>query len=321
MSRLSTEPLAIGIGASALALGRRRSALSRLLAALGAWGAPRSGRSSDALVDTPTDTLAASASASDDVDAPDLMMEIDAALRYTEQGALDALRRALTGDALAAAGPAGGAARPTRRAAIVLDDFWGQHAIVRGDFRSMYAHDLDEVACAYVADVFGAEASTVSTRWQLRDDGRALFASALSRSLLDGIGEVCAAARVEIGSLTLGLPQRLNRVRRALAGRDGLLLVVDETMLHAVTLDGGRWLAYDAQRVFADAGGVAAPIAEVARHVFERSVVRQHDDCEVYLCGLAVDPRQFDPCFERVHPLTDHISGHAPARCLMRFAQ
>ncbi|WP_459203920.1 hypothetical protein ACQVRV_05375 [Ralstonia pseudosolanacearum] len=310
MSRLSIETLAIGLGAGALALGRRRSALSRLHAVFGAWGAPRSGRSADA----PTDAIATSAS--DDVDAPDLMVEIDAALRYTEQGALDALRRALADDA-----PAGGGARATRRAAIVLDDFWGQHAIVRGDFRSMYAHDLDEVACAYVADVFGAEASTVSTRWQLRDDGRALFASALSRSLLDGIGEVCAAARVEVGSITLGLPQRLNRVRRALAGRDGLLLVVDETMLHAVTLDGGRWLAYDAQRVFADAGGVAVPIAEVARHVFERSVVRQHDDCEVYLCGLAVDPRQFDPCFERVHPLTDHISGHAPARCLMRFAQ
>ncbi|MHA6882908.1 hypothetical protein [Ralstonia pseudosolanacearum] len=314
MSRLSTETLAIGLGASALALGRRRSALARLHAAFGAWGAPRSGRSADASAGTPTDAMAASAS--DDVGAPDLMVEIDAALRYTEQGALDALRRALTDGA-----PAGGSARATRRAAIVLDDFWGQHAIVRGDFRSMYAHDLDEVACAYVADVFGAEASTVSTRWQLRDDGRALFASALSRSLLDGIGEVCAAARVEVGSLTLGLPQRLNRVRRALAGRNGLLLVVDETMLHAVTLDGGRWLAYDAQRVFADAGGVVVPIAEVARHVFERSVVRQHDDCEVYLCGLAVDPRQFDPCFERVHPLTDHISGHAPARCLMRFAQ
>lgn len=319
MSRLSTETLAIGLGASALALGRRRSALSRLHAVFGAWGAPRSGRSADAPADTPTDAMAASVP--DDVDAPDLMVEIDAALRYTEQGALDALRRALTGDAPATTGPAGGGARATRRAAIVLDDFWGQHAIVRGDFRSMYAHDLDEVACAYVADVFGAEASTVSTRWQLRDDGRALFASALSRSLLDGIGEVCAAARVAVGSLTLGLPQRLNRVRRALAGRDGLLLVVDETMLHAVTLDGGRWLAYDAQRVFADAGGVVVPIAEVARHVFERSVVRQHDDCEVYLCGLAVDPRQFDPCFERVHPLTDHISGHAPARCLMRFAQ
>ncbi|MGA4095053.1 hypothetical protein ACI2TN_02480 [Ralstonia nicotianae] len=319
MSRLSTEALAIGLGASALALGRRRSVLSRLHAAFGAWGALRSGRSADAQADTLADTTAASAS--DDVDAPDLMVEIDAALRYTEQGALDALRRALTGDTPATAGPAGAGARATRRAAIVLDDFWGQHAILRGDFRSMSAHDLDEVACAYVADVFGAETSTVSTRWQLRDDGRALFASALSRSLLDGIGEVCAAARVEVGSITLGLPQRLNRVRRALAGCDGLLLVVDETMLHAVTLDGGRWLAYDAQRVFADAGGVAAPIAEVARHVFERSLVRQHDDCEVYLCGLAVDPRQFDPCFERVHPLTGHISGHAPARCLMRFAQ
>lgn len=121
MSRLSTEALAIGLGASALALGRRRSVLSRLHAAFGAWGALRSGRSADASADTPADTTAASAS--DDVDAPDLMVEIDAALRYTEQGALDALRRVLTGDTPATAGPAG--ARATRRAAIVLDDFWG----------------------------------------------------------------------------------------------------------------------------------------------------------------------------------------------------
>ncbi|MGD7390659.1 hypothetical protein ACQCQ2_18620, partial [Ralstonia pseudosolanacearum] len=90
MSRLSTEALAIGLGASALALGRRPSVLARLHAAFGAWGALRSGRSADAPADTLADTTAASAS--DDVDAPDLMVEIDAALRYTEQGALDALR-------------------------------------------------------------------------------------------------------------------------------------------------------------------------------------------------------------------------------------
>ncbi len=319
MSRLSTETLAIGIGASALALGKRRSALARLQAVFGTWAAPRSGRSTETPADTSVGAIAASTLGG--VSAPDLTVEIDAALRYTEPGALDALRRALMGDAAAATGAAGGAARARQRAVIVLDDFWGNHAILRGDFRSMHARDVEEVARAYFADVFNADASSVSVCWQLRDDGRALFASALSRALLDGIGSTCAAARVEVESMTLGLPQMLNHVRRELTDRDGVLLVVGETMLHAVTIENGRWLAYDTQRVFADASGVAAPIAEIARHVFERSLVRHRHDCEVYLCGLAVDYGQFDPYFGHVHPLTAHMSDQAPARRLMELAQ
>ncbi|AXV77016.1 MULTISPECIES: hypothetical protein [Ralstonia solanacearum species complex] len=319
MSRLSTESLAIGIGAGALALGKRRSALARLHAAFGPWAAPRSGRFTQTPADTPADAVAGATP--DNANTPNLTVEIDAALRYTEQGALDALRRALTGDAPVTTGTAGGAARATRRAAIVLDDFWGNHAILRGDFRSMHARDVDEVARAYFADVFGADAPSASIRWQLRDDGRALFASALSRALLNGIGETCGAARVEVGSIRLGLQQMLNHVRGALTDRDGLLLVIDETMLHAVTIESGRWLAYDAQRVFPDASGVAVPIAEVARHVFERSLVRHRHDCDVYLCGLAVDHGQFDPYFDHVHPLTAHMSDQAPARRLMELAQ
>ena len=348
MSPSSTEALAIGLGSRLLALGRQRSASARfadrLHAALPSWAMPGSHPSADVppegAGDSPATTPAPDAS-----NAPRLTIEIDEALRYTERGAIEALRNALRSNALRsealktealksealaveapqAAPSTERVARVTRRAAIVLDDFWGNHAIVRGDFRSMHARDVEDVVRAYFSDVFGANSSAdsqvPSIRWQVREDGRALFASALSRTLLDGIGQACSDARVQAESITLGLPQILNRVRRAVSGHEGLLLVVGDTTLHAVTIEDGRWLAYDAQRVFPNATTTAAPLGEVARHVFERASVRLPHDCKVYVCGLAVDPGQFDPYFDHVQLLTDHISGHAPACCLMEFAQ
>ncbi|AEG68429.1 hypothetical protein PP715_09570 [Ralstonia solanacearum] len=330
MSRSSTDGLAIGLGASALALGRRRSAQARfaerLQAALGAWAAPRLQPAAAPAGVAPADvapeetTTAAPADAAPA--APDLIIEIDAAQRYTEAGALDALRRALASGAPESASRGGGRdVRARRRAAIVLDDFWGNHAIVRGDFRTLHAGDAGEIVRAYFADVFGADASAWSIQWQLREDGRALFASALSRTLHDGIHAACSAEGVEIASLTLGLQHMLNRMRRTVAGREGLLLVIGETMLHAVSIENGRWCAYDAQRVFAGDGGAAVPLAEVARHVFERSPALRHDDCEVYLYGAGADPAQFDRYFDHVHLLQDPASAQAPARRLMEFAQ
>ncbi len=326
MSRSSTDGLAIGLGASALALGRRRSAQARfaerLQAALGAWATPRLQPAAAPADVAPGDVALEEAAMADTPEAPDLIIEIDAAQRYTEVGAIDALRRALASGAPESADRgAGRAVRARRRAAIVLDDFWGNHAIVRGDFRTLHAGDAGEIVRAYFADVFGADASAWSIQWQLREDGRALFASALSRTLHDGIHAACGAEGVEIASLTLGLQHMLNRMRRTVAGREGLLLVIGETMLHAVSIENGRWCAYDAQRVFADAGGAAVPLAEVARHVFERSPALRHDDCEVYLYGAGADPAQFDRYFDHVHLLRDPASAQAPARRLLEFAQ
>jgi hypothetical protein len=204
---------------------------------------------------------------------------------------------------------------------VVLDDFWGHHAILRGDFRALRAREVDEITDAYFADTFGIDARMLSIRWQLQRGGRALFASALPRSLHEGIHEVSAAAQVDVTSVTLGLPWILNRVRRAVAGRDALLLVVAETLLHVVTIEDSRWVAYDTQRVFADAAGDAWRLAEIARHVFERSPARRRDDCDVYLCGLAVDPMPFEQSFAHVRALPEHVSGDAPELRLMEFAQ
>ncbi|MGR5475535.1 hypothetical protein ACPV5T_20770, partial [Vibrio astriarenae] len=77
----------------------------------------------------------------------------------------------------------------------------------------MHARDVEDVVRAYFSDVFGANSSAdsqvPSIRWQVREDGRALFASALSHTLLDGIGQACSDARVQAESITLGLPQIL----------------------------------------------------------------------------------------------------------------
>jgi hypothetical protein len=326
VSRSSTEALAIGLGASALALGRRRSAQARfaerLHAALGARGVPGlPGPAQAAPEEAAAQAALAVAVAPEGAHAPDLTIELDSALRYSEEGALDALRRALATDAPQATGNALRGPRAKRRASIVLDDFWGNHAIVRGDFRTLRSADVGEVARAYFADVLGVDAALLSIGWQLREDGRALFASALSRTLHDGIHDACAAAQAEVASLTLGLPHVLNRTRRAVVGREGLLLVIGETMLHAVSIENGRWCAVDGQRVFANPNAGRVPLAEVARHVFERSCTRRGDDCPVYLCGAAVDQGQFDEVFDHVHLLTDHTSAQAPSLRLMEFAQ
>ncbi|UCF24324.1 MAG: hypothetical protein JSV72_02200, partial [Ralstonia sp.] len=100
MSRSSTEALAIGLGASALALGRRRSAQARfaerLHAALGARGVPGlPGPAQAAPEEAAAEAALAVAVAPEGAHAPDLTIELDSALRYSEEGALDALRLAL----------------------------------------------------------------------------------------------------------------------------------------------------------------------------------------------------------------------------------
>lgn len=309
MSRSSTNVLAIGLGACDVALGAPRPVLSRLIERLRGPHAPRAA--------SPTSAHDAHEAAPDEGGPAPLLIAMDEALRYTEQGAFDALRRAFA----AHAGAVSGRANAKRRAQLVLDDFWGNHAILRGDFRAMRARDIEQIAQAYFADTFGLDAATLALRWQLQRGGQALFASALPRSLCDGIQEVSAAARVDVRSVTLGLPQLLNRVRHTVAGRDALLLVVAESLLHAVTIDARGWAAYDTQRLFVDDAADPWRLAEIARHVFERSPARRRDDCDVYLCGLAVDPAPFEQRFAKARQLCAHVTRDASALRLMEFAR
>jgi hypothetical protein len=316
VSRSSNDALAVGFGACEVAVGTRRAVGAKWAACGRAARVIRRGlrgraASIEIAPDTPEqdtpkqDTPAAVAS-------PHRMVEVDAARRYTDEGALDALRRALADTA--------GEAPSKRCASVVLDDFWGHHAIMQGDFRVLRTKDIDEVAGAYFADTFGIDAQTLAVRWQLQPGGRALFASALPRSLIEGIRAQGAASRVDVTSITLALPQMLNRVRSAIAGGNGWLLVVTDTLLHAVTIGKGGWSACDSERLFRDAAADAAPVADAARQMFERSAAPSHSEGDVYLCGLALDPAPFERSFTRVRTMPAHMSDAAPALRLMELA-
>jgi hypothetical protein len=73
---------------------------------------------------------------------------------YNEEGALDTLRMALAEAHSPSNLPVAGR---RHHAAIVLDDFWVNHGVLRGDFRSMRKRDVEEVARAYFSDAFGLE--------------------------------------------------------------------------------------------------------------------------------------------------------------------
>jgi hypothetical protein len=314
VSRSSNDALAVGFGTCEVAVGTRRVARPKWKAYERAARMLRRavrGRAASIAIaqdvsaqDTPVQDAPAAAA------LPHRMIEIDAGRRYTVEGALDALRRALA-DAAAEVSA-------KRCASVVLDDFWGHHAILQGDFRALRAKDIDEVAGAYFADTFGVDGQTLAIRWQVQPGGRALFASALPSSLIEGIRAQGAAARVDVTSITLALPQMLNRVRSAIAGGNGWLLVVTDTLLQAVTIGERGWSACDSERLFRDAADDAAPVADAARQIYERSVASHRGD--VYLCGLALDLAPFERSFTRVRALPAHMSDAAPALRLMELA-
>jgi hypothetical protein len=300
VSRSSTDTLAIGLGTCDVAVGRRRRSWLRRAAREAAPCAVR-------------------------------IVEIESARRYTDAGLFDAFGRALDDASTDASADAEGGSPSSvdartgpRRAAIVLDDFWGRHAILRGDFRSLRARDLDEVAGAYFADTFGVDGATLIVRWQVQPGGRTLFASALPRALVEGIREKSAEARVDVASIVLALPRTLNRVRSAIGDGGGWLLVATDTLLHAVTIGKGGWSAYDTERVFRDGSeegdAGAHAVADAARQIFERSAAARGAECGVYLCGLALDPEPFERSFARFTALHAHMSSAPPALGLMELA-
>ena len=91
-------------------------------------------------------------------------------------------------------------------------------------------------------------------------------------------------------------------------------------MLHAVTIGNRGWSACDSERLFRDAAADAAPVADAARQMFERSAAFHHNEGDVYLCGLALDLAPFERSFTHVRALPAHMSDAAPALRLMELA-
>lgn len=246
----------------------------------------------------------------------------------TESGLLDALRASLVATPGAEAPDAVESApretkSPARNAHVVLDDFWGNHAILRGDFRTLRARELEEIALAHFTDTYGIDGESLLVRFCVQQGGRALFASAMSRALHDGIHEVGVAANVRISRLKLGLPEMLNCVD-VVAGGDALLIFVAEELMQAVMIERRGWAAYDAQRLFPGDADNASRLAELAEQLFERSATRagfKREDCTIYLFGNDTDPAPFEARFAAAIRPAQPPSDSSPARRLMEHAQ
>ncbi|MEK7885698.1 hypothetical protein AAB992_01105 [Burkholderia contaminans] len=288
MSPWSNDRLAVGVGTREIAVGVRTRA---------PWRPDRRGFAADPL----------------SVAIPDEQFG-------SETGMLDALRAALaaTHDA-----DAGAKRAPVRGGAhVVLDDFWCCHAILRGDFRALHARELEEIALAHFSDTYGVAAESLVARFDVRRGGRVLFASALPRTLYDGILGAGASGDVPIRCLRAALPETLNRFAVKPDG-DAMLLVVDETLLQAVMIERGEWAAYDTQRLFPGESGDASRLAELAEQLFERSAMRtglKPDACKVYLSGADIDVAPFDARFAAVALPGRAAHDGSPARRLLEYA-
>ncbi|RQH05479.1 hypothetical protein [Paraburkholderia dinghuensis] len=239
----------------------------------------------------------------------------------TEAGVIDALGTALV-HAATISGPQ--ARLPLkRRVFVVLDDFWGYHTILHGDFRSLRTHEIEEIVLAHFADVNDIDAASVLVRFDVQRGGRAVFASALARSLYDAIHDAVIAADMSIASLTLWLPVQLQALRAQVASSEAMLLFVGSTLLQAVLVDGNGWSGYDAQRRFQGDPVNSAWIAGFAEQVFERAAPHAgvaREDYDVYLFGDAVDAAAFEGRFRSViHPVqssADWLSSRQPAEAV-----
>jgi len=316
---LSNRAIVIGIGVDEVAVGTRPSGLQALRNAL--RGAALGGRAGHG-----------EAPAAAGIGTTCIAFEEAGGL--TESGALDALGRALAQDPDRTADrddrddrdegdtQPGNAARalPKRGAYIVLDDFWANHAVLRGDFRALGEREVEEVARAHFADNFDSEEGSLQVRTVLQPGGRALFASAVSGALIHGIRAVCALGRVDIRSLTLGLPQLLSRIRREVDGGQAMVLVVGAAQMHALAMDEGCWLAYDSQRLFPGEAADSCRIAALAGQLFERTSGARREDCTVYLWGLDADAAPLEQRFAAVRRLNGPAAGRSSAQRLAELA-
>ncbi|SIT45861.1 conserved hypothetical protein [Paraburkholderia piptadeniae] len=214
------------------------------------------------------------------------------AQHFTETGVFDALRAALDPSSDDGAPPAKRAPSRNRGAHIVLDDFWGNHAILRGDFRTLRTREIDEVARAHFVDTYGVDAEAIVVRACVQRGGRAAFASALPRTLSDGIRETGTAAGVDVEALKLCLPEMLNRTLNKVPQANAMLVFAADALMQAVLIEAGHWVGYDAQRLFDGDANDPARIAALAEQAFEHCAEgskAKRQDCALGLYGFDVD--------------------------------
>ena len=168
---------------------------------------------------------------------------------YTESGVFDALRAAFAAEPGEEPTPATNAPSRNRRAHIVLDDFWANHAILRGDFRTLRTREIDGFARAHFVDTYDLDPEAIVVRVCVQRGGRAAFACALPRTLIEGIFDVGAAVGVSVRALKLCLPEMVNRALGAHPRPTTMLIFAADALLQAVLIDAGGWAGYDAQRL------------------------------------------------------------------------
>ncbi|MEX3937286.1 hypothetical protein AB4Y32_37090 [Paraburkholderia phymatum] len=239
------------------------------------------------------------------------------AQRFTETGVFDALRAALDPSSGDAAPPAKQAPSRNRGAHIVLDDFWGNHAILRGDFRTLRTREIDEVARAHFVDTYGVDAEAIVVRACVQRGGRAVFASALPRTLVDGIRATGTAAGVDVEALKLCLPEMLNRTLNKVPRANAMLVFAADALMQAVLIEAGHWVGYDAQRLFDGDADDPARIAALAEQAFEHCAEgskARRQDCALGLYGFDVDHASLEAGFASVTVLVSSAADTANER-------
>jgi hypothetical protein len=225
---------------------------------------------------------------------------------FTESGALYALRAALETSTEEDAPEASSPQVPIRSARIVLDDFWGNHAILRGDFRTLRAREIDEIARAHFVDTYGVNGEAIVVRACVQHGGHALFASALPQTLVGGIRETGTAAGVRIDALKLCLPEMLNRTLDKMPQPDAMLVFAADSLMQTVLIEAGRWVGYDAQRLFAGDTADASKVGALVEQAFERCAERTaltREACALGVHGIDADMESLAACFASVTAL------------------
>ena len=251
---------------------------------------------------------------------------------FTQAGAFDALRAALEPEPDSVVPQAPRVPSRTRGVHIVLDDFWGNHAILRGDFRTLRAREVDEIARAHFVDTYGVDGETIVVRACVQRGGRAMFASALPRALVDGMREASASAGARMLALKLCLPEMLNRTLHSTPRANVMVVFAADALIQAVLIEAGCWACYDVQRLFAGDACDPAKVTLLAEQAFERCAERttlKHEDCALGFCGsgIAIDLAALQARFASVTTLAppnachELEGGESFARHLLEYAQ